>query len=227
MRWIAECLAEQAFGHRRIAQRRQEEVDSGTGGIDGPIEVTPTPFTQNVGLIDSPGFVGQLEITAQPLFQFGAITLHRSFGPVRSTRKAPVPRGQRRGVETQLMIPGEIASTTAGIDPALLRVVACAHCWFSEVASGAVTSASQIAQRERLTHSYLPNALPLGLLAPSVVEAICSRAAARHPHRRTAEAPRPALARVEDPATTAWPLVLHWLPATFAHLDEAEVPGKH
>src|ERR1019366_7212321 len=37
MRWIAEGLAEQAFGRRRIAQRRQQEVDSGTGGIDGPI----------------------------------------------------------------------------------------------------------------------------------------------------------------------------------------------
>src|ERR1019366_3871672 len=36
MRWIAESLAEQTFGRRGIAQRRQQEVDSGTGGIDGP-----------------------------------------------------------------------------------------------------------------------------------------------------------------------------------------------
>ncbi len=42
MRWIAEGLAEQAFGRRGIAQRRQQEVDGGTCGIDGPIEVTPT-----------------------------------------------------------------------------------------------------------------------------------------------------------------------------------------
>src|ERR1019366_3558929 len=65
MRWIAESLAEQAFGRRSIAQRRQQEVDSGTGGIDGPIEVTPTAMHSNIGLIDTPGFVGRLEMTAQ------------------------------------------------------------------------------------------------------------------------------------------------------------------
>ena len=37
MRWIAESLAEQAFGRSSIAQRREQKVDSGTGGIDGPI----------------------------------------------------------------------------------------------------------------------------------------------------------------------------------------------
>jgi hypothetical protein len=41
MRWIAECLAEQTFGRGGVAQRRQQEVDSGTGGIDGPVKVTP------------------------------------------------------------------------------------------------------------------------------------------------------------------------------------------
>jgi hypothetical protein len=34
MRWTAESLAEQAFGRRGITQRRQQEVDGGTGGID-------------------------------------------------------------------------------------------------------------------------------------------------------------------------------------------------
>jgi hypothetical protein len=29
MRWIAESLAEQAFGRRGVAQRRQQEVDGG------------------------------------------------------------------------------------------------------------------------------------------------------------------------------------------------------
>ena len=76
MRWIAESLAEQAFGRRGIAQRRQQEVDGGTGGIDGPIEVTPTAFHSNIRLIDPPGFVGRLEMTAQPLFQFGTVTLN-------------------------------------------------------------------------------------------------------------------------------------------------------
>src|SRR5215471_20416088 len=76
MRWIVERLAEQAFGRRRIAQRRQQEVDSGAHGIDGPVKVTPTALHTNVRLIDPPGFVGRLEMTAQPLFQFGTVTLH-------------------------------------------------------------------------------------------------------------------------------------------------------
>src|ERR1035437_2991053 len=76
VRWIAESLAEQAFGRRRIAQRRQQEVDSGTGGIDGPIEVTPTALHSNIRLIDTLGFVGRLEMTAQPLLPFGTVTLN-------------------------------------------------------------------------------------------------------------------------------------------------------
>src|SRR5271169_4136437 len=78
MRWIAERLAEQAFGRRGIAQRREQEVDRGTGGIDGPVEVTPTALHSNIGLIDTPGFVGRLEMTAQPLLQFGTVTLNPS-----------------------------------------------------------------------------------------------------------------------------------------------------
>src|SRR5208337_1325669 len=76
MRWIAERLAEQTLGRRGIAQCRQQEVDGGTGGIDGPIEVTPTAPHSNIRLIDTPGFVGRFEMTAQPLFQFGTVTLH-------------------------------------------------------------------------------------------------------------------------------------------------------
>jgi site-specific DNA recombinase len=91
---------------------------------------------------------------------------------------------KRRGVETRLVIPGEITSSTARTDPVLLKVVARAHRWFTELASGAVTSTSQIAQREGLSHSYVRHALPLGLLAPSIVEAICT---GRQPAALTAE----------------------------------------
>src|SRR5271156_6545169 len=52
MRWIAERLAEQTFGRRGITQCRQQEVDGGTGGIDGPIEVTPMALHSNIRLID-------------------------------------------------------------------------------------------------------------------------------------------------------------------------------
>src|SRR5271163_4822620 len=44
MRWIAERIAEQAFGRSGITQRRQQEVDGGARRIDGPVEVTPTPL---------------------------------------------------------------------------------------------------------------------------------------------------------------------------------------
>src|SRR5579862_1721634 len=76
MRGTAESLAEQACGRCGIAQRREQEVDGGTGGIDGPIEVTPTALHSNIRLIDSPGFVGRFEMTVQPLFQFGTVTLN-------------------------------------------------------------------------------------------------------------------------------------------------------
>ena len=76
MRWIAERLAEQAFGRRGVAQRRQQEVRGGTYGINGPIEATPTPLDPNIRFIDPPGLVGRLELTAQPLFQFRTVTLN-------------------------------------------------------------------------------------------------------------------------------------------------------
>ena len=76
MRRIAERLAEQAFGRSGITQCRQQEVDGGARRIDGPVEVTPTPLYSNVRLISPPGFVGRLEMTAQPLVQFGAVTLN-------------------------------------------------------------------------------------------------------------------------------------------------------
>src|SRR5271169_4117882 len=76
MRWIAESVAEQAFGRRGIAQRQQQEVDRGARGIDRPVEVIPTALHSNIGLIDTPGFVRRLEMTAQPLFQFGTVTLN-------------------------------------------------------------------------------------------------------------------------------------------------------
>src|SRR5450759_4273936 len=70
-----------ALRNRRLAAAASRNADSrksicGTGGIDGPIEVTPTALHSNIRLIDTPGFVGRLEMTAQPLFQFGTVTLN-------------------------------------------------------------------------------------------------------------------------------------------------------
>ena len=64
MRRIRQRLAEQAFGRSGIAQPREHEVDRGSGGIDGSVEVAPTPLDTNVGLIDTPGLIGWVEMTA-------------------------------------------------------------------------------------------------------------------------------------------------------------------
>ena len=75
MRRISQRLAEQASGRPGIAPHREHEVDRGAGGIEGSVEGAPAPLDTNVGLIDTPGRVGGLEMTAQPLLQFGAVAL--------------------------------------------------------------------------------------------------------------------------------------------------------
>src|ERR1700674_2655652 len=52
------------------------EVNGGAGGVNGAVEITPTALDSNIGFIDTPRFVGRPEITTQPLFQFGTVTLH-------------------------------------------------------------------------------------------------------------------------------------------------------
>ena len=75
MQRIRQRLAEQAFSRSGIAQAREHEVDRGAGGIDGSVEVAPTALDTNAGLIDTPGLMGWLEMTAQPLLQFRTVAL--------------------------------------------------------------------------------------------------------------------------------------------------------
>jgi len=91
---------------------------------------------------------------------------------LRMTRVEPMQM-KRRGVETRLVIPGE-AVTVSRTDPALLRALARGYQWFAELASGRAVSTREIAAREGLSHSYVRHTVPLGLLAPSVIEAICA-----------------------------------------------------
>ena len=42
---------------------------------DGAVEVAPTALDTNVGLIDTPRFVGWLAMAAEPLLEFGAVAL--------------------------------------------------------------------------------------------------------------------------------------------------------
>ena len=80
---------------------------------------------------------------------------------------------RRRGVETRMVIPGE-AVTASRTDPALLRALVRGHQWFGELASGRAASTKQIADREGLGDSYVRHLVPLGLLAPAIVESICA-----------------------------------------------------
>jgi site-specific DNA recombinase len=80
---------------------------------------------------------------------------------------------KRRGVETRLVIPGEAVAVSRR-DPALLRALSRGYQWFGELASGRAVSTRQIAAREGLSHSYVRHVVPLGLLAPKIMEAICA-----------------------------------------------------
>ena len=55
------------------------------GGIDGSVEGAPTTLDTNAGLIDTPGLVGWLEMTAQPAVPGGCMRRR----PVDSTHRSP------------------------------------------------------------------------------------------------------------------------------------------
>ena len=80
---------------------------------------------------------------------------------------------RRRGIETRLVIPGEEVAVSRR-DPALLRALARGYQWFGELAAGRISSTKQIAAREGVSDSYVRHLVPLALLAPSIVESICS-----------------------------------------------------
>ena len=90
---------------------------------------------------------------------------------LRMTRLVPMQL-RRRGVETRMVIPGE-AIAASRTDPALLRALVRGYQWFGELASGRAASTKQIADREGLSDSYVRHVVPLGLLAPAIVESIC------------------------------------------------------
>jgi hypothetical protein len=90
---------------------------------------------------------------------------------LRMTRLVPMQM-KRRGVETRLVILGE-ATIAPRSDPALLRALARGYLWFGELASGKAMSTRQIAAREGVSDSYVRHLVPLGLLAPAIVESIC------------------------------------------------------
>jgi hypothetical protein len=64
---MAQRLAKQPFGCVGIAQLRKQEINRGSGGIDGPIQVALAALHPNVGLVHAPGLVGRLKVPPHPL----------------------------------------------------------------------------------------------------------------------------------------------------------------
>ncbi|MGE0665746.1 MAG: recombinase family protein [Sphingomonadales bacterium] len=76
---------------------------------------------------------------------------------------------KRRGVEARLVIAG---TEQPALNKALIELIAQAHCWMHELASGKAKSIRDIASRSSLDESDVSRFLQLAFLAPDIVEAI-------------------------------------------------------
>jgi hypothetical protein len=80
---------------------------------------------------------------------------------------------KRRGVEMRIVIEGQLQAPQQ-VDPALLKGLARARCWFEEVASGRVQSLVEIARREGLPKRYVTRLTKLAFVSPVVAEAVAA-----------------------------------------------------
>ena len=82
--------------------------------------------------------------------------------------RVPV-RLRRRGVETKIIIDSPDAGT-CNVDPDLCRLIAQAHLWFDQLASGEACTAREIAGREKVNEHEITRVLHLAFLSPRIVE---------------------------------------------------------
>ncbi len=90
---------------------------------------------------------------------------------------------RRRGVEIKLVITDERERPPAP-DPHLIAAVAQGRHWFAQIRGGDVQSVRDLAERQGVNQGDVSRILPLGLLAPDIVEAIL---AGRQPIELTAK----------------------------------------
>ncbi len=83
---------------------------------------------------------------------------------------------KRRGVEMRIILDGQLQASQQ-VDPALVKGIARARCWFEEVASGRVQSLVEIARREGLPKRYVTRLARLAFVSPVIAEAIAARRA--------------------------------------------------
>lgn len=89
---------------------------------------------------------------------------------------------KRRGIEMRLVLGG---GPDPRIDSAILKAVARADQWLTELLSGRATSLAEIGKREGVGKRYVSRIIRLAFLAPSIIEQI---ARGHQPPELTAQA---------------------------------------
>ena len=79
-------------------------------------------------------------------------------------------RLRRRGIEMRMVLEGECKDARFNLP--LLKAIARARRWSQQLLGGEIPSIRAIARRERITHRYVRDLLPLAFLSPRVVESI-------------------------------------------------------
>jgi hypothetical protein len=77
----------------------------------------------------------------------------------------------RRGGAARILVNGR-PEPPAGPNPSLVKAIARGYRWRERLLSGEVRSLGEIARREGVTPAYVGRVLPLGFLAPDIVQAI-------------------------------------------------------
>jgi len=91
--------------------------------------------------------------------------------PIRYERLVPLML-KRRGVEQKLVIEGPWGSRSRNVDAALVNTISRGFQWWSMLMSGEVDSIEDLAKKVGLAGQTVGRIVPLGMLAPDIVEAI-------------------------------------------------------
>ncbi len=99
---------------------------------------------------------------------------NKAAAPVENELRLELPvKFKRCGVETKLVITDE-RERPPPPNPHLIKAVAQGRHWFAQVRGGGVQSVRDLADRVGINQGDVSRILPLGLLAPDIVEAILS-----------------------------------------------------
>jgi hypothetical protein len=79
---------------------------------------------------------------------------------------------RRRGIEQKLVMAGSAAGKTTRVDAALINTISRGFQYWTMLASGEVASTEELAKKVRLSGQTMGRIVPLGMLAPDIVEAI-------------------------------------------------------